>query len=129
MAHPPDKHLRPKHFYLTNTRLPLPALVSILHRVSGFLLFLMIPLMLFVLQTSLESSQQFHWVMGMLAHPLVKLLVLTLLLAGSHHFFAGLRHFAMNMQKGHSLAHARNSSRLVLLLDVIVTAWVAVLLW
>jgi succinate dehydrogenase / fumarate reductase cytochrome b subunit len=129
MAYPPDKKSRPRHLYLTSARLPLPALVSILHRVSGFLLFLAIPLMLFVLQTSLESAQQFHWIMSMLAHPVVKLLIWMLLLAGIHHFFAGLRHLAMNMQWGHGLVQAKGSSKLVLLLDLVLATGASLLLW
>lgn len=129
MAYPPDKQLRPRNLYLTSTRLPLPALVSILHRASGFLLFLAIPLMLLVLQATLESQQQFDWVMGVLADPLVRVLVLVGGLAGGHHLFAGLRHLALNMHWGHGLVKARRSSWLVFLLDAVLTICMAVWLW
>ena len=46
---------RPKHLALSQIRLPLPGLVSILHRVSGMLLFLVLPLLLWALQYSLRS--------------------------------------------------------------------------
>lgn len=125
MAHP----ARPKNLNLTTIRLSLPALVSILHRVSGLLLFLAIPLLLLVLQATLHSPQQFAQVVRVLAHPLVKLLLLAGLLALIHHVLAGLRHLAMNMHWWHGLKPARLSGKLVLLLDVALTIWIAVLLW
>lgn len=129
MAYSPDKKLRPRHLYLTSTRLPLPALVSILHRVSGFVLFLVIPLLLLVLKASLQSQQQFDAVVRMLAHPIAKLLLAMLLLAGFHHVLAGMRHLVLNMRWGHGLAHVRRSSFLVLALDAVLLICAAVWLW
>ena len=57
---------RPKHLDLTKIRLPLPGFVSILHRVSGFGMFLMIGVLLGVLALSLESPDGYERAVGYL---------------------------------------------------------------
>jgi succinate dehydrogenase / fumarate reductase cytochrome b subunit len=120
---------RPKNLNLTTIRLPVPALVSILHRVSGFLLFLILPLVLWVLQQSLLSPAGFQQILELAAHPLSKLLLLGLGWAFLHHFLAGLRHLAMDMRWGVELAHARLTSKLVLAGGLLLTIWLGVKLW
>jgi succinate dehydrogenase / fumarate reductase cytochrome b subunit len=120
---------RPKNLNLTTIRLPLPALVSILHRASGFLLFLALPLLLWVLQQSLQSSAGFQQVLELAAHPLSKLLLLGLAWAFLHHFLAGLRHLAMDVRWGIELAQARLTGKLVLAGGLLLTIWLGVKLW
>jgi succinate dehydrogenase / fumarate reductase cytochrome b subunit len=74
----PGQKPRPKNLNLLSIRLPVNALVSILHRVSGFALFLVLPLLLWCLQQSLQSAQGFEQVQQLLTHPLAKLLLLSL---------------------------------------------------
>lgn len=120
---------RPKNLNLTTIRLPLPALVSILHRASGFLLFLLLPLVLWALQQSLQSAAGFQQVLALAAHPLSKLLLLALGWAFLHHFLAGLRHLAMDMRWGVELPQARLTSKLVLACSLLLTIWLGVKLW
>lgn|SRR5689334_12027154 len=120
---------RPKNLNLTTIRLPVPALVSILHRISGFLLFLILPLVLWALQKSLQSPAGLQQVLALAAHPLSKLLLLGLAWAFLHHFLAGLRHLAMDMRWGVELAHARITSKLVLAGGLLLTIWLGVKLW
>ena len=82
---------RPKHLNLLEIRLPLPAFVSILHRVSGALLFLLLPLLLCLLASSLESQQSFMLFKKWISHPLAKFVLIGLLWAYLHHFCAGIR--------------------------------------
>lgn len=120
---------RPKNLNLTTIRLPLPALVSILHRASGFLLFLALPLLLWALQQSLQSSAGFQRVLELAAHPLSKLVLLGLTWAFLHHFLAGLRHLAMDVRWGIELAQARFTGKLVLVGGLLLTIWLGVKLW
>lgn len=120
---------RPKHLDLTKIRLPLPALVSILHRVSGAVLFLFIWLFLYGLERSLASPQGFAALKGMFAHPLVKLLLLGFLWAYLHHLCAGIRHLAMDLDYGTELAAARASSWAVLAISIALTLAAGVMLW
>lgn len=120
---------RPKNLNLTTIRLPLPALVSILHRASGLFLFLLLPLVLWALQKSLQSTAGFEQVHALLTHPLAKLLLLGLSWAFLHHFLAGLRHLAMDMRWGVELAQARLTSKLVLAGGLLLTILMGVRLW
>lgn len=120
---------RPKHLDLTKIRLPLPALVSILHRASGAVLFLFIWLFLYGLERSLASPQDFVALRGMFAQPLVKLLLLGLLWAYLHHLCAGIRHLAMDVHYGTELAAARASSWAVLVVSIALTLAAGVMLW
>jgi succinate dehydrogenase / fumarate reductase cytochrome b subunit len=120
---------RPKNLNLMSIRLPVPALVSILHRVSGLLLFLALPLLLLAFQASLRSHDEFVHVVRVLHHPLSKLLQWGLILSFGHHFLAGMRHLAMDVHWGTKLAMARLTGRLVLMLDGILSVMVVCWLW
>jgi succinate dehydrogenase / fumarate reductase cytochrome b subunit len=120
---------RPKHLDLTKIKLPLPALVSILHRASGAVLFLFIWLFLYGLERSLASPQDFAALKSMFAHPLVKLLLLGFLWAYLHHLCAGIRHLAMDLDYGTELAAARASSWAVLAVSIALTLATGVMLW
>jgi len=123
------KRARPKNLNLLSIRLPLPALVSILHRASGFLLFLALPFLLFGLQSSLRSAAQFQHIAEMLSQPAAKLLMLVLAWAAIHHLLAGIRHLAMDMHWGLTLPEARTTARMLLLSSAILTFLIAIWLW
>jgi succinate dehydrogenase / fumarate reductase cytochrome b subunit len=101
---------RPKHLALHKIKLPLPGFVSILHRASGILLFLALPVLLWMLHASLRSIETHTQLLGLLQHPLSKLVVLGLIWSFFHHFCAGIRFLALDLHIGSSLARARASS-------------------
>jgi succinate dehydrogenase / fumarate reductase cytochrome b subunit len=116
---------RPVFLDLVRIRLPLPGWVSILHRVSGVLLFLALPLAVWALSLSFSGEAGFHCVQAWIAHPLVRMALLVLVWAFAHHFFAGLRHLALDIDRGLELRSARRSSLAVLLAAGAVTLAVA----
>jgi succinate dehydrogenase / fumarate reductase cytochrome b subunit len=120
---------RPKHLALHKIKLPLPGIVSILHRISGLLLFLALPLLLLMLQYSLNSIETYTELMSILAQPLVKVILLGLLWAFLHHFCAGLRYMAVDLHLVRDLAQARNSSKVVMVASLALTVWLGVKLW
>lgn len=120
---------RPKHLNLMLIKLPLPGVVSILHRVSGAGLFLFIPVVLFFLQTSLVSAEGFAAARQMLSGGFAKLILLGLLWALLHHFFAGLRYLAMDMHLCLDLPQARRASKMVLAASLSLTFLLGVWLW
>lgn len=120
---------RPKHLNLLEIRLPLPAFVSILHRASGAILFLMLPLLLCLLGSSLESPKSFAVFKSWAGNPLVKFVLIGLLWAYLHHFCAGIRHLAMDMHQGLELETARATSYAVLAVSLALTAVIGVKLW
>jgi succinate dehydrogenase / fumarate reductase cytochrome b subunit len=128
------KKQRPKYLSLPailfQIRLPLPAWVSILHRISGALLvFPFAAWALYLLDASLRSEQGFSHVREYLAMPLAKLGLLVLLWAACHHFCAGIRYLALDLNKGIELRPARISSAVVLVASVVLTALFAAKLW
>jgi len=120
---------RPKHLDLTKIRLPLPALVSILHRISGFGLFLFLPFLLYLLHSSLASPDSYVRFRGAIENPLVKLVLLGLLWAWLHHFCAGIRFLLLDVHVGGELQQARQSSRIVLVVSLVLTVILGVFLW
>ena len=132
LARPREAHtsaLRPRNLRLTTMRLPLPALVSILHRLSGVLLFLSLPTVLWLLQLSLVSAAGYGRALTILQAWPAKLLQLSLAWAFLHHFLAGLRHLALDMDLGLDLAQARFTSKLVMAASLLLTVAVGVMLW
>jgi succinate dehydrogenase / fumarate reductase cytochrome b subunit len=117
---------RPVYLNLLRIHLPLPGWVSILHRLSGALLFAALPLGVWALSASLADEAGFRRMADGVAHPLSRLFLLCLIWAFSHHLFAGLRHLALDVDWGVSLPRARQSSLAVLLAGGLVTllaAW------
>jgi len=125
MAKQPIKK-RPKNLNLFTIRLPINAVVSIMHRASGMVLFLMLPAVLWVLQQSLASEARYQHIASGLHHWAFKLMLIGVAWAFFHHFFAGIRHLAMDVHWMTSLQKARFSSRVVLWLvgvSVAIFAW------
>lgn len=120
---------RPKHLNLMQIRLPLPAFVSILHRISGAVLFLLLPLLLCLWGASLESPGSFNVFKTWVGYPLTKIVLLGLLWAYLHHFCAGLRHLALDMHMGLELASARATSYAVIGVSLLATAVIGAALW
>ena len=88
---------------LPSYRLPLAGIVSILHRISGFIMFLLMPFIIWMFDTSISSEISFEkfkatFNIGMLGLPgfIWKLVALALIWAYLHHFIAGLRHLWMD---------------------------------
>jgi len=120
---------RPKYLNLLQIRQPVPAIVSILHRVSGAALFLFLWLFLFGLERSLATPESFAEVKATIGHPLMKLTVLGLIWAYIHHTFAGIRHLGLDLRLGIALPQARATSYAVLVLGFGLTLVIGVLLW
>lgn len=132
MASPPRpiSKPRPVWFNVSLLNLPLPGIVSILHRASGAVLFLFaIPLVLWLLESSLASSEGHARMKSYFAHPLAKLAVLGFLWAYFHHFCAGIRYLLLDIHRGIDLESARRSSVWVLAASIALTLIVGVRLW
>ena len=133
MANATTRKPRPKYLSLSallfEIRLPLAGWVSILHRVSGLLLFLAVIWLLFLLDRSLASEAGFESVRRYAGLPLVKISLLVLAWAYSHHFCAGIRFLFLDLDMGGELAAARLTSALVFAVSLGLTAWLGWMLW
>jgi succinate dehydrogenase / fumarate reductase cytochrome b subunit len=119
----------PKFLTLTQIRLPLPGVVSILHRVSGAALFLALPLLLWLLQQSLRSIETFTLLGDLLASWPVKLVLLGLLWGFLLHLSAGVRYLLVDARWISGLAQARQSSGWVLVVSLSLTFFFGAQLW
>ena len=135
MASASAKKIRPKYLNLTallfEIRLPVPGWVSILHRISGALLFFPFAAwLLFMLDTSLASEQGYQAIRdGYLQMPLVKLGMLVFIWAYCHHFCAGIRYLFLDLDKGVDLKTARLTSWIAIAAGLGLTAWLGVKIW
>ena len=121
---------RPVYLNLVRIRLPLPGIVSFLHRVSGAALFLIgLPLLLTGVQASLASQDAYERVVAALSNPLAKIVLIGLIWAYLHHFCAGIRFLLLDIHRGIELRPARQSSVAVLAVSLILTLIVGVRLW
>ena len=120
---------RPVNLNLFTMKFPLPAIASLLHRISGFILFFLIPIFLFLLQKSLSTSQGFSDVCAIFENPILKFIVWAFLAALIYHLFAGVRHLLMDMGIGETLAGGRRSALLVFILAIIVIVLMGWWLW
>lgn len=104
-------------------RLPLAGKLSILHRVSGALLFLALPIFLLpIFENSLASPESFEQFRSFAAHPLSKLVLLVFIWAYLHHFCAGIRYLALDLHKGIDKASSVRTAAAVFIVSLVLTA-------
>jgi len=110
---------RPFFLNLLKIRLPIPGIVSIFHRVSGIVLFLAIPVFVYILDLSLQGKQGFQQAAEYLTHPLARLALLGLIWSLVHHLFAGIRFLLTDFDIGLSKTQSRKTAWLVIVAEII----------
>ena len=110
-------------------RQPPSAIVSILHRISGFGMFLMLPFLLYLLQESLRSEISFAHFAGIVDTLFVKVILLGLSWAYLHHFTAGVRHLFMDNHLALDKDAAQKTARWVLVISLALTVVVGLKLF
>jgi succinate dehydrogenase / fumarate reductase cytochrome b subunit len=114
---------------LPTYRLPAPGWVSILHRVSGVLMFLLLPFIIWMFDTSVSSEYSFakfraafETGLGFVPGWFIKLVALSLIWAYLHHFIAGVRHVYMDTSHtATNKAFGSNSAKVTLIASVVLT--------
>ena len=114
---------------IVSYRLPPAGIVSILHRISGAVMFLLLPLVIWMFDNSVSSEASFDAFtsafsagVGFLPGPLVTLMVLGLIWAYLHHFIAGVRHLYMDATHSVTKEFGRSSAVFTLVLSLVLTA-------
>ena len=122
-ASKPRRQFRNIHVtQIVGYRMPAPAIVSILHRISGALLFFVgLPFLLYLFQESLTSELSFEHYRSIVSQPLAKLVLLALIWAYVHHLVAGMRHLAMDLDIANDREQANLFARAQLALSVAIT--------
>jgi succinate dehydrogenase / fumarate reductase cytochrome b subunit len=118
----PMKQKRPRNIGIMSIigyRFPLAAIASILHRISGIILFLFIPYILWMLHLSLSSEMSFLMVKDFLASPIVAFFAWITLSALFYHLVAGVKHLMMDVGFFEEKRSGRIASLVVMVLGVI----------
>jgi len=106
---------------LRTYRLPPAGLVSILHRLSGVLLFLMLPVLLWMFELSLKTESTYEQLRMTAGNLIIKLVLLAVIWAILHHLVAGIRYLALDLHIGIAKEPARRSALLVLAISLPLT--------
>ncbi len=114
---------------LIKYRLPWAGKVSILHRISGAALFLMLPFLLYLLDQSLASEMSYQKFQDITGHVLVKIILLGLIWSFLHHFCAGIRYLLLDLEIGVEKVDANRSAIFVFFLGLALTAIVGLKLF
>lgn len=107
----------------------MPAMVSILHRVSGVVLFVLMPILTISLYWSLKNENIFNWISVLFDTTLFKLIKCLMFWGIIHHLIAGTRHLLLDLHFGVDLIVARMTSKIVLIVSLLVTLAAGVWLW
>lgn len=119
---------RPKNLDLLSVKFPMSAVMSIGHRAAGIVLFLSLPYFLYLLQLSLTNETGFAMARAELQGPWVKIISLMLVWALTHHFFAGIRYFLLDLDIGIDKSMAQKSAIIVMVTGFLVFVVFALLL-
>jgi succinate dehydrogenase / fumarate reductase cytochrome b subunit len=111
-------------------RYPITAITSVLHRISGIILFFLIPLLLWLLNKSLTSTDNFQAIQTGIAHHPILILVSWLILAALlYHLVAGIRHLLMDSSIGESYKGGKISAYAVYIVTIILLVFLGIWLF
>ncbi|PTQ86954.1 succinate dehydrogenase, cytochrome b556 subunit [Agitococcus lubricus] len=99
------------------------AMASILHRISGIVVFLLIPVLLYILQGSLASEADFNAIKNDVFGGFIGRFVVFVALAGLiYHFFAGIKHLVMDFGVAEELQSGRTFATAILAISAVFIA-------
>ena len=122
------RHTRPKNLNLFTIRFPMPAIVSILHRLSGVLLFILIPIILWGFSYSLTLSG-FDDLHQWLRNGYVKFALWLFFIPFCYHLIAGIRHLLSDIHIGDTLKGGRRGAMLTMVISLLFVILAGVWLW
>lgn len=120
---------RPVNLDLRKFHFPLPAITSILHRISGVLIFIGIAFLLYGLDLSLSGSDGFAAVQALMSGFFAKLIVWGILSALAYHLVTGIRHMVMETGVGESLQGGILGAKLVIAVSAILIVLLGIWIW
>ena len=120
---------RPVNLDISTISLPITGVVSILHRLSGVFLFAGAAVLLWMLDSSLDSQESFAAVKDISANPICKIVLFTVLAALGYHMVMGIRHLIMDFGVGESLQGGRLGAKIALTLAIVLIALIGVWVW
>ncbi|MEX0624042.1 succinate dehydrogenase, cytochrome b556 subunit [Saccharospirillum sp.] len=123
------KDHRPKNLDLTTIRQPITAIASILHRITGVMLFVAVGFLVWALSLSLESRQGFDQTVAVMTHPFAKLITWGILSLVVYHFFAGIKHLIMDAGFAETKEGGPLAAKISMVLSVVVIVLMGIWVW
>ncbi|MBO9482370.1 MULTISPECIES: succinate dehydrogenase, cytochrome b556 subunit [Gammaproteobacteria] len=120
---------RPVNLDITTIKLPLPAYTSILHRISGVILFIGLGFLLYGLELSLASEESFDALKALLSAPLAKFIIWGILSALIYHLIAGVKHLLMDVDVGDGKESGSLGAIVTLVLSTVLIILAGVWVW
>jgi succinate dehydrogenase / fumarate reductase cytochrome b subunit len=120
---------RPVFLNLAQIRMPVGAVTSITHRISGVMLAVGVPFGIYVLAQSLRSEQSYAWAVSLFDQSAFRTVAIVFVWALAHHLLAGMRHMLSDIDIGSRLAAARRSAWIVNIGGVVVALLAAGSMW
>lgn len=115
---------RPKYLNLIKIKLPIAGMISIFHRVTGLLLFIVIPVSLYLLQLSITGEESYKTVTSLMLHPLSLFLILLVIWSFVHHFITGIRFLLIDIEFFLNKGASRTSAWAVVVIEAIVMMFI-----
>lgn len=114
---------------ITKMHFPITAIMSIFHRITGVVLFLFIPFLLYLLSASLASEDSFNHIKQLIHQTNVSILIWIMLSAISYHLLAGVRHLLMDCGLWEHFKQAQVTAYITMLLTIVCMIFLGVWLW
>jgi len=114
-----NNNKRPVFLNLFKIHLPVTAVLSLAHRFTGIVLFLMIPVLIYFLDLSLDGPEGFERVHQLVQQPLMRSALILIAWFLAHHFFAGIRYLLIDIDIGVAPAASRRGAWLVMVAGII----------
>lgn len=123
------KKKRPVNLDISTIKLPITAYVSILHRISGVFLFAGVAVLLWMLDSSLDSQEGFDAVAALASHPVFKFVLWVVLAGLAYHMVLGVRHLIMDFGVGESLKGGQIGAKIALFFAIVLIVLAGVWVW
>lgn len=120
---------RPVNLDLTQFSFPLPALTSIVHRVTGVALFVGLAFLMYGLELSLSSEQGFAEAKALFDNVLVKLVIWGVVSALLYHLVAGIKHLIMDFGVGETIEGGKLGAQITIVVSVVLIVLAGVWIW
>lgn len=123
------KDKRPVNLDISTIHLPLAALTSITHRVSGLIVFFGIAVLLWLLDISLSSEEEFNALRAAGLSSLAKFFLWGVLSALAYHMVAGVKHLLLDLGIGESKEAGQRGAQITIVVSLVLIVLLGVLVW
>lgn len=120
---------RPVNLDISTISLPITAIVSILHRLSGIFLFAGVAVLLWILQTSLTSPEGFESIAAIGSNAICQFVLWAVLAVLAYHSVMGIRHVIMDFGIGESLEGGKRGAVIALIVAAVLIVLAGVWVW